>query len=237
MADRVIASDAPVVRVAWEDGGKTVLGACTDRKVRLWDAESGAMLRVRDSDPASDAEMFVPRVLPGRQRFASMAGIGGVSAMAESRDGKWIAAGSYDTDVRVWKIADAELVRLIDELKVSMFDIEFSPDGKWLAMAGADRTVYVWETGTWKLSRKITGQPELIVALHFSPDGRRLVTGGFNDANTKLPVSVIVWDASTGRMLKQAEVKRTVTDVAFSPDGARVAAAYREKELRLVEIG
>jgi WD40 repeat protein len=181
--------------------------------------------------------MFQGRVAPGRERFAAMAGIGGVSAMAESPDGKWLAAGSYDTDVRVWKIADAELVRLIDELKVSMFDMRFSPDGKSLAMAGADRTIYIWETGTWKLSRKITGPPELIVALRFSQDGQRLVTGGFNDANTKLPVSVIVWDAATGRMLKKAEVKRTVSDVAFSPDGKRVAAAYLEKEIRLLEVG
>lgn len=231
MADRVIASEAVVWTVKWVEGGKALEGECADRKARVWDADSGAQTQVREVAGARRR-----RVAPGREKFAQMAGIGGVSTMAESPDGKWLAAASYDTDVRVWKTADEELVRLIDELKVSMFDMQFSPDGKWLAMAGADRTVHVWETGSWKLARKFEGQPELIAALDYSPDGRMLVTGGFNDAHTALPVSVMVWEAATGRVVRKVAAKRTVSDVAFAPDGQRVAAAYGSKEIGVWDV-
>ncbi|MFN0168115.1 MAG: WD40 repeat domain-containing protein [Bryobacteraceae bacterium] len=172
----------------------------------------------------------------GRERFAVPSGLGGISVMCFSPDGSALAAGSYDADLRVWNARNGELVRLIDDLPVSMFALSFSPDGKHLAAAGVDRTVYLWDTGSWKIARKLTGQPEMISALAFSPDGRFLVTGGFNVLTSRHPVKVIVWEIRSGKMVRTMEAPHRVSSATFSPDGKRVAAAYGDKAVSVWQV-
>ncbi len=172
----------------------------------------------------------------GKERFAVPSGIGGISAMCFSPDGSTLAAGSYDADLRVWNARNGELVKLIDELPVSMFALAFSPDGRHLAAAGVDRTVYLWETGSWKLARKLTGQPEMISAVAFSPDGRLLVTGGFNVLTSRHPVKVMLWETRSGKAIRTMEAPHQVSSTAFSPDGKRVAAAYGDKAVGVWQV-
>jgi WD40 repeat protein len=137
-----------------------------------------------------------------------------------------LAAGSWDTNLRVWNASNGELVRVVeDELKVAMFDMLFTPDGGSLVTAGVDRTVYFWDTKTWKLQRKLTGQPEMISTLAISPDGRTLASGGFNDITEKHPVSILMWDLTSGKMVGRMSSPQMVKSVAFSPDGKLLAAA------------
>jgi WD40 repeat protein len=162
----------------------------------------------------------------GREALSTTAGIGGISVLAFSPDGSKLLAASNDADMRVWNVRNGELVRLIDELAVTMFAAAFSPDGRLLATAGADRTLYLWDTATWKMARRLTGQPEMISALEFSADGRRVVTGGFSERTAQHPVSLVVWDVQTGKQIRSMPVPRRVSAVAFSPTGRQIASAY-----------
>jgi WD40 repeat protein len=201
--------------VALGNGGQTLAGSSRvagigrEEIMRLWDAS-------------------------GKERFAAPAGIGGTSAAAMSPDGSILAAGSWDTNVRVWSARNGELLRVIDDqLAVAMFALEFTPDGQHLVTAGVDRTVYFWNTTTWKLERKLSGQPEMIGALAISPDGRMLATGGFDDITEKHPVSILLWDIATGKEVRRLASPHAVQSVAFSPDGKWLAAASGDKTVRL----
>jgi WD40 repeat protein len=290
--DRVIQSDADVLKVAFSPDGSTLAANCGDGKIRLWDAKSGALKRTVPREQGdtsvtlpSPADLLaslgtegsiriwdlqtgdvkrrvtgVPRrtrglVLSadrqlvagsgrtgetgseetvrlwdaaGKERFAAPAGLGGTSAMAVSPDGGTLVAASYDTNVRAWNTRNGELLRLIEELPVSMFAMSFSPDGKYLATAGVDRIVYLWDAKTWKLARKLTGQPEMIQSLDFSPDGRRILTGGFSDVTNQNPVTVLLWDVASGKTLRSFPAPHAVRTVAFSPDGMLAAAASQK---------
>jgi WD40 repeat protein len=193
-------------------------------------ASEGGLLAAAGRPYAGSSENLI-RVwnAEGREQHKLPAGLGGVSAMAFSPDGRTLVAAAYDTDVRVWTVRDGELKRVIDEMTVSMFEVAFSPDGKLLASAGVDRTIYLWDTATWKLVRKITGQPEMISALEFSPDGKYIATGGMNEMAFGAPVSVMIWDAGTGKPVKTLKAEHRVGAVAFSPDGKHLAAADMDK--------
>jgi WD40 repeat protein len=203
-----------VSRVATTLDGKTIAGGGPDAV-----SASGNLVRVWDAD--------------GTQHFQVPAGIGGLSAMTFSPDGQTLVASAYDTDMRVWNARNGELMKVVEDMTVSMFDLAYSPDGKQLAAAGVDRIIYLWDAKAWRLVRKITGQPEMISAMEFSPDGKFLVTGGMNEMAFGAPVKVIVWDVSTGKPVRTVDAEHRVNAATFSPDGRWFAAADSSKNVKL----
>jgi dipeptidyl aminopeptidase/acylaminoacyl peptidase len=169
----------------------------------------------------------------GKQRFAVPCGFGEVWATAISPDGATLAAGSWDTDIRIWNTGKGAPVARIEEVTVSMFAMDFSPDGKVLAAAGADRTVYFLDTRTWKVKHKLTGQNDVIVSIAFSKDGRRLATGGFSALSGRHPAQVVVWDVATGDMIRSVTAPDAAWSVALSEDGAVLANVTGDKTVAL----
>ena len=203
-----------ISKIATTEDGKTIAGGSKDAN-----SNSGNLVRVWDAD--------------GTQHFQVPAGIGGLSAMTFSPDGQTLVASAYDTDMRVWNARNGELMKVVEDMTVSMFDLAYSPDGTHLAAAGVDRTIYLWDAKAWKLQRKITGQPEMISAMEFSPDGKLLVTGGMNEMAFTAPVKVIVWDVSSGKPVRTVEAEHRVNAATFSPDGKWFAAADSSKNVKL----
>ena len=232
--------------------GLTTMGK--DGSLKSWDLATGKVAK-RLSNPGRHARRVIGptdgsaylsdgrteikvRALDanGKERFVVPSGLGGLGALAISPDGANVVAASYDADVRAWNARNGELLRLIDELPVSMFDLKFSPDGKWLAAAGADRIVYIYDTKTWRVSRQFTGQPEMISALAFSSDGGRLASGGFSELTQKRPVKVIVWDVKSGAKLRIFDASQRVASVVFSPDGSLTAVSTGTKSIDLWQV-
>ena len=200
----------------------------------LTSTEDGKTLAGGGKDPASaSANLLRVWDSEGKQRFQVPAGIGGLSAMTFSPDGQTLIAAAYDTDVRVWNARNGELLKVMEDMTVSMFDLAYSPDGKLLAAAGVDRIIYLWDAKAWKLLRTITGQPEMISALEFSPDGKFLVTGGMNEMAFGAPVKVIVWEVASGKPVRTEEAEHRVNTVAYSPDGKWFAAADGSKNVKV----
>ncbi len=246
MGDLAIQSDSDVESLEF-DGPRFVEGRCRDGKVRRWNISTGVIVETRgiaetgrevrtvytrDKAITATAQMPVKQTgeniirlndSPAHERARMSAGLGGTSIFGFSPDGTVLVAGSYDADLRVWRSRDGELLRLIDELPGSMFAFAFSPDGKVLATGGIDRIVYLWDTRTWKLTSQFTGQPEMISAMSFSPDGRQLITGGFSEHTVGAAVSILFWDAASGKVLRSVPAPRRVTVAVFSPDGASAA--------------
>ena len=183
-----------------------------DQKVRLWDVRSG------------------------EERLALPGGIGGTSAIAFSPDGRLLVAADDDTNIRVWTTRDGELVRLIEELQLTTFSLAFSPDGRYLASGGADGVLRIWDTHTWKPVRSFSNQPESIMKLAFSPDGRLLATGGFDDTLSTNPVSVVIQDAASGKVVRAVKSPHRVTGLAFSADGKQFAVLSGNSKIAIWEV-
>jgi WD40 repeat protein len=68
-----------------------------------------------------------------------------LTSLAFAPDGKLLACGSSDYNVRVWEVQTGALKFTLKGHTDVVELVAFSPDGKMLASASSDKTVKLWE--------------------------------------------------------------------------------------------
>ncbi len=61
------------------------------------------------------------------------------------QNGTVLASGSYDNTIRLWRVSDGKLLRVLRGHTEGVKFVTFSPDGTMLATASFDNTVRLWE--------------------------------------------------------------------------------------------
>ena len=69
----------------------------------------------------------------------------GVTSVAISPDGRYVAAGSLDTVVRIWDVGSGVLVERLRGHRDSVYSVAFTPDGKGLVSGSLDKTLKYWD--------------------------------------------------------------------------------------------
>jgi WD40 repeat protein/HEAT repeat protein len=175
----------------------------------------------------SKAEAILWETASGRPVRTFAADPKGVSYLAFSGDGQWLATVG-DNTVRLWT-ADAtkEVHRwtlTADPSSPMLPTVVFSPDSKQLAAGGG--TTVIWDVATKAEVRVLKGEGRPV----FSPDGKLL-------AAIRNGTELAVRDAATGaEQLAQRIDTPMLSSVVFAPDGKRVAAGGWDGVVRVWEI-
>lgn len=75
--------------------------------------------------------------------------LGSILAVAFSLNGKWLATGDADGEVRLWEIVEGKhLLTWKQNHNSWVRAVAFSPDNKILARGSGDRTVKLWHIDT-----------------------------------------------------------------------------------------
>jgi WD40 repeat protein len=95
----------------------------------------------------------------------------GVSAVAFSRDGKYILTGSWDNTARLWDAASGEQkVRYLGHTDY-VGAVSMSPDGRWVCTGSWDGTTRLWDARTGEEKCRLVAFPDGTWAVT-DPSGR-----------------------------------------------------------------
>ena len=141
----------------------------------------------------------------------------GVTCLAVARDGKVIASGGQDDQIKLWRVGTGEPPRAIPSPSASKIaGLALSPDGTLLAVATSSKTITMYRTGDLQSVRTLSGHTASVTGIAFSPDGKLIVSAS-QDRTAR------IWDAATGKQVRELKHAQNVLAVAFSPDGALIA--------------
>ena len=230
----------------------------SDRSVRLWDVETGNLLKTLKGHTSNEVESvnFSPDgktiVSSGRDRGVRLwdANTGNllktltghtdwISSTSFSPDSKTIVSGSWDKTVRLWNVETGNLLKILEGHKHRVVNVKFSPDGKVLASGSYDRTVRLWDADTGNLLKTHKGHNGFVTSVCFSPDSRMIASGSW-DKTVRLWHAIKsghpLWDAIAigGGQLKTLRGHTgRVLSVRFSPDGKMIASGGADGTVRL----
>src|SRR5262249_4340920 len=172
--------------------GRLLAGAATD--LTFWDVPSGKRRSVIPQDSWVTALAFAP----------------GCDVVATGHD---------DGLIRLWDIADGQLLRRYRGYLRPVSALAFSPDGKRLASASEDKLMFVWNVASGEIEGLLGGHTDRIPALVWHPDGRGLISAGWD-------TTARVWDVDTFEpiILLNSHASQVVT-LALSNAGDLLACA------------
>jgi WD40 repeat protein len=102
---------------------------------------------------------------------------GGITALAFSRDGRFLVSTSLDADARVWSVATGRHLHRLHGHFGLVRSAEFSPDGRWIVTAGP-ATAGLWAASTGKFLAFLRGHRGALRTAVFGPDSRTILTSG-----------------------------------------------------------
>lgn len=209
-----------------------------DGAVRLWDVETGQLIRVLESNVqaltavvfSTDGRALVAAGLDGDivewnvetgERTSARQFSYYVTAVAFSPDGALLADSNTPGGglVRFWSVADGVgLSKLLSHPSTLIWQIGFSPDGSLIASGDNHGLARVWEVNSGELVYSFaavggdTDAHPKVSAVAISPDNATLAVARDNGRLT-------LYDLATGEQVQDLTVKETVSSLAFSPGG------------------
>jgi general transcriptional corepressor TUP1 len=134
-----------------------IVSGSGDRKVRLWDARTGVCQKVFGSESGGPSD--------------------GVTSVALSPDGRYLAAGSLDKVVRMWDTETSQLLDRFEGHSDSVYSIAFSPDGKNVISGSLDKNIMLWDVNaqgrtTSRPRMVFQGHKDFVLSVAYTPDGR-----------------------------------------------------------------
>ncbi|MFO1094293.1 MAG: WD40 repeat domain-containing protein [Planctomycetaceae bacterium] len=230
---------APLLRISFTDDGRLIATADQSGVVRIWKVATREWTSEFDNHQDEiaavgfhqDAQALVTisrdravnlwkAKLPPTPRLARIDNPdGNLWAVAVAPDLSAVYAAGKKGFCGAWDLQTGKSARRCEGFKGTTDAIDLSPDGKHLAVCGwREQNTVIFDTQTGQKLAERTAEGKLR-CVRFSPDGQ-LLAAGRDDGKVQ------TWNWQTDDGPRTASVsEQAVYDLAFSRDGARLAAS------------
>jgi WD40 repeat protein/serine/threonine protein kinase len=248
MTERTVAMNkdviSPGVPASFSPTGRTLAARSRDdaRLVKTWKVTSGAEeIQFRGHTLPVVCVRFSPdgRLLAtagsGSRKTSDDAGSGSRKTSDDAGSGSRKTSdddhkgGKYAHELFVWNAGTGDRLATRSG-QGNIFNLAFSPDGRWLALGKQDGMIALVDWADAHSPMEFSGHAGDVAALTFSPDGRFLATAGIDDRTVKVwEVEEVISDGASARKAFQTlAAPSLLCDLAFSPNGQRLAAISRD---------
>ena len=173
-----------------------------------------------------------------------------VLAVAWEPGDKCVASAGGDGTVHVWKPGTGESLWTYHEHKhwlnkanvqATIYTLAWAPEGRYIASAGTGANVYVWNASTGQTVHIYKDHSRLwpiVFTLAWDPDGTRIASAC---SSASLDKRIHIWKVATTEAVTYYDASYgltphfSVSSLAWSPDGMKLAAACGDKTIRLWE--
>ncbi|KAJ6141527.1 hypothetical protein N7470_009917 [Penicillium chermesinum] len=177
----------------------------------------------------ADATVKVWETATGKPLYTFVGHLAGISTVAWSPDGKWVASGSDDKTIRFWSIETGRAhTKIFKGHHNYIYQIAFTPKGNMLASGSYDEAVFLWDVRRAKVMRSLPAHSDPVAGMDVVHDGT-LVASCATDGLVR------IWDTHTGQCLRTLvhEDNPPATFVKFSPNGKYILAWTLDGCIRL----
>ena len=234
-----------VYSVAASPDGKCLASGADDNTVIIWDANSGAKLKILEghsncvssvcwspdgkylASSSWDKTLIIRDANSGQILKTLKGHPTWVNSVCWSPDGKYLASGSDDKTIKIWDAKSGECIQTLKGYSESVYSVSWSPDGKYLAGSSYNKTVRIWDANSGKRIRTLTGHSGSVHSVCWSPDGKYLASGSVDNTDK-------IWDAKSGECIRTLEEHSDyVNSVCWSPDGKYLASGLGDQTIRI----
>jgi len=233
--------------VAFSPDGQKLVSGSDDFTIKIWDiANKRHLSTLTHVTDFFRSQIKIVAFSPDGQRFLSAGRHvkiwdihtlreimtirhgGWIYAVAFSYDGKHLAIGDTDGQIKVRNLQNQQDVIEFRGDADSMTALQFSPDDQTLASAGYNGGIKLWNVSDWEHIGTLPTNAT-VTALSFTPDSSTLASTDYE--------KVILWSIHSGEnLVTLTGHEGWVFAAAFSPDGKSLTTGGDDGTLRLWDV-
>lgn len=238
--------DGPLYSVAWNKDGTLLAAAGKSKSIWIWDATTGELVQRLDghiegvrgvawhpsknriASAGMDADIRIwdlndpkhSRILKGHGNWVNM--------VAWHSDGIRLASVSNDRTCKIWNTRDGSVVSTLAGHSEGVLGISWSIDGKNLVTCSEDQTIRIWNARSGKELAALRGHTDKVTSVSWCNGIQQLVSSS-HDGTVKF------WSAVPRGENPRSHVNGAVNDLAWSPDGLRIAESSGNDPVKLLD--
>ncbi|MEB3214177.1 MAG: serine/threonine-protein kinase [Leptolyngbyaceae bacterium] len=213
-AHQLIGHGGAITTVAVSPSGQVLASGSTDRRIMLWNMQSGTKLHTIEGKSLLQNDGHTDRI----------------TTLCFTPDGSTLVSGSDDGTIKLWDLSERKLISTLSSSEWVISAIAISPDGSLLVSGGDNGVIEFWDLERGEFIERIHKHGDRITQLYIHPDGKALLSSSHDQ-------TIRLWDLRTAELLNTFRAHRAPIEAfAVSPDWFVMVSGSGDGEMTFWDI-